>query len=86
MATSPHFSKRPNGIAPFPVDFCCCHMSEPPAEDARRIYGPCSVFCRADTRASGNVCLSATRRSPDTARRASEDATAASLISWTLFP
>ena len=53
---------------------------------AHRVYGPCFVFQYANPRVCGYVCPSGTGRRSDTARRASGDSTASSLISWTLFP
>ena len=58
----------------------------PAAEDAHRIYGPCFVSSRANPRASGYACPSCTGTLSDTARRASDDATASSRINWTLIP
>ena len=44
------------------------------------------MFTHANPRASGSVATSGAGRRTDTARRASGDATASSLIGWKLFP
>ena len=58
----------------------------PAPRNDHRVYAHCFVLSQASPRVSSYVCPSGTGKKSDTARRASGDATASSLISWTLFP
>ena len=86
LATSFPFSKRANGKEPPSGGTYVATHPSPAHEDPYRVCKPCFVFTHANPRASGSVATSGAGRRTDTARRASGDATASSLISWTLFP
>ena len=85
LATWFPFSKRTNRKEPSWVGPMLPPTRAPLMKTTTGSASP-ALSSRTNPRASGSVATSGAGRRTDTARRPSGDATASSLISWTLFP